>query len=94
MDKYMLPCLNKKLFGVECMGCGIQRSISLIFQGEFSEAFHMYPAIYTLILLFSIIAFNLVKSFKYAYKIIFPLAILNCIIIISSFVIKTFFSHH
>jgi len=40
----MLPCLNKKLFGVDCMGCGLQRAIALIFQGEFVAAFQMYPA--------------------------------------------------
>ncbi|MGB0186631.1 MAG: DUF2752 domain-containing protein, partial [Flavobacteriaceae bacterium] len=23
----MLPCLSKTLFGFECMGCGLQRSL-------------------------------------------------------------------
>ncbi|WP_375240011.1 DUF2752 domain-containing protein, partial [Aurantibacter sp.] len=46
----MLPCLNKKIFGFECMGCGMQRSTLLIFKGEFINAFKMYPAIYTLLL--------------------------------------------
>ena len=89
-EEYMLPCLNKKLFGIECMGCGMQRSIFLVLKGDFIEAFHMYPAIYTLILLFGIIVFNMFKNFKYAGKIILVLAILNGLIIISSFIIKTF----
>ncbi|MCF7569311.1 DUF2752 domain-containing protein [Sabulilitoribacter arenilitoris] len=89
-EEYMVPCLNKKLFGIDCMGCGMQRSISLIFYGDFVEAFYMYPAIYTLILLFGVIAINSFKSFKYANKIIIILAILNAIIIIGNFIIKTF----
>ncbi|GAA3580159.1 DUF2752 domain-containing protein [Snuella lapsa] len=89
IEDYMLPCLNKKLFGVECMGCGMQRSVSLLLQGHFTEAFHMYPAIYTLILLFGIIAYNSFKDFKNANKIILTLAILNAIIIIGNFLIKT-----
>ncbi|MFA7446524.1 MAG: DUF2752 domain-containing protein, partial [Flavobacteriaceae bacterium] len=45
MEDYMLPCMNKKLFGIDCMGCGIQRSVALLLRGEFVEAFYMYPAI-------------------------------------------------
>ncbi|MFG6686133.1 DUF2752 domain-containing protein [Mariniflexile sp. HNIBRBA6329] len=86
----MLPCLNKKFFGFECMGCGFQRSISLILHGEFVEAFYMYPAIYTLLLLFAIITLNFFKNFKNANAIIFILAVLNAIVIIANFIIKTF----
>lgn len=89
----MLPCLNKKLFGVDCMGCGMQRSISLILHGNFVDAFYMYPAIYTLILLFGVIAVNTFKNFKYANKIIIILAILNVVIIIGNFILKTFITN-
>lgn len=88
----MLPCLNKKLLGIECMGCGLQRSISLILHGEFTAAFYMYPAIYTLILLFGVVAINTFKNFKLANKIILILAILNVLIIIGNFILKTFFN--
>jgi len=89
-EEYMLPCLNKTLLGVECMGCGIQRSVALIFQGEFTAAFHMYPAIFTLILLFGFIALNFFKNYKFAGKVIIPLAIINVVIIIGNFILKTF----
>ena len=68
-EQFMLPCLNKKLFGIECLGCGMQRSISLIFQGEFVAAFNMYPAIYTIIILVLFIIFSLFKKIKYSQKI-------------------------
>lgn len=91
LEEYMLPCLNKKLFGIECMGCGLQRSFSLIFQGHFVDAFYMYPAVYTLILLFTIIGINTFKKFNYANKIILILAIINAIIILTNFILKTFY---
>ncbi|GAA4975334.1 DUF2752 domain-containing protein [Algibacter aquimarinus] len=91
-EEYMLPCLNKKLFGLDCLGCGMQRSVALIFQGEFVAAFNMYPAIYTLILLFGFIVINAFKNFKHGNKIILILAVLNAIIIITSFILKTFFN--
>ena len=89
-EDYMLPCLNKKLFGFDCMGCGMQRSVSLIVHGDFVDAFYMYPAIYTLILLFGFILINYFKNFKFANKIIITLAILNAVIIIGNFILKTF----
>jgi len=87
-EQFMLPCLNKKLFGIECLGCGMQRSILLIFQGEFVAAFKMYPAIYTIIILVLFIIFSLFKKFKYSYKIKMGLIFLNIIIIIASYFIK------
>lgn len=91
IEDYMLPCLNKKFFGFECMGCGLQRSIVLILKGEFVAAFFMYPAVYTLIALFGFIAINTFKGFKNGTKIITILAILNVITIIVSYLIKLYF---
>lgn len=93
MEEYMLPCLNKKYLGFECLGCGIQRAIALILQGEFIAAFKMYPAIYTLILLFVLIGIHAVKNLKFGNKLITVLAIINGFIIVTSFIIKTFITN-
>ena len=87
-EDYMIPCLNKKLLGFECLGCGLQRSVSLLFQGEFLAAFKMYPAIYTLIPLILIIGINIFFKFKNANKIINVLAIATVAIIIINYIIK------
>ena len=87
-EDYMIPCLNKKLFGFECMGCGLQRSISLIIHGDFIAAFYMYPAIYSLIALFCCISINIFFKFKHATKLINSLAIVTISIIIINFIIK------
>ena len=87
-EQFMLPCLNKKLFGIECLGCGMQRSLVLVFQGEFLAALKMYPAIYTIIILVLFIIFSFFKKFKFSQKIKMGLIILNAIIIIISYFIK------
>lgn len=87
-EDYMLPCLNKKLFGIECMGCGLQRSISLVLQGDFKDAFLMYPAIFVLIPLALTIVASFFYKFKYANKLINTLAIISLIIIIISYIVK------
>jgi hypothetical protein len=88
LEDFMMPCLNKQLFGVECLGCGIQRSTVLLFKGEFILAFKMYPAIYTLLLLALFLIFNLFRKFKYDYGLKMGLISLNVAIIVISFLIK------
>ncbi|WP_275316626.1 DUF2752 domain-containing protein [Tenacibaculum bernardetii] len=88
LEEYMLPCLNKKLFGVDCLGCGIQRALSLLIHGEFIAAFKMYPAIYTLLILAFFIVINFFYKVKNGQKIIFTLAVINVLIIVISYSIK------
>ena len=86
----MLPCLNKTLTGMDCPGCGMQRSIVYVTQGEFEQAFFMYPAIYTLILLLaSIVIFNFI-NYEKSTKIIIGLIYVNAAIIIVNYLIKIF----
>lgn len=87
-EDFMLPCLNKKLFGIECLGCGIQRAVVLMFKGEFVAAFQMYPAIYTLFLLAIFLIFNLFVKFKHSETIKMGLIALNVIIVVIGYLIK------
>lgn len=78
----MLPCINKAVFGIDCMGCGMQRSIALLASGEFVSAFKMFPAIYSLLLLLLVVGLNIFVKFKYAHHIKMGLIILNGVIIV------------
>ncbi len=86
----MLPCLNKEIFGLECLGCGIQRATAYLFKGEFILAFKMYPAIYTLILLIFFLVISLFFKIKHSEKIKAGLLILNLIIILINYLVKNF----
>lgn len=87
-EDFMLPCLSKQILGMECFGCGLQRATLLVFQGEFIEAFKMYPAIYTLIMFALFLGYNLLFKIKYSEKIKLILVVLNIIIIVISYLIK------
>lgn len=93
MEEFMLPCLNKQLFGFDCIGCGAQRALLLVFKGEFSAAFTMYPAIYSLLLLLFFIVLNFFVKFKKAMLIKNGLIIATAAIMIISyyFKMKTYF---
>jgi len=87
-EDFMLPCLSKQILGMECFGCGLQRSTLLIFRGEFIAAFKMYPAIYTLIMFALFLGFNAFFKIKYSEKIKITLVVLNIIIIVISYLLK------
>ncbi|MBU7569964.1 MAG: DUF2752 domain-containing protein [Flavobacterium sp.] len=88
MEEYMIPCMNKKIFGVDCLGCGTQRALGLIFKGEFVDAFHMFPAIYTTILFFMVLGLNFIDKARNYHKAIISLAIINAVIMVISYIYK------
>lgn len=84
----MLPCMHKKLFGVECMGCGTQRALYLLLQGDIVGAFKMYPALFTTLLLFIFIFLHFIDKKRKYHKIIIFLAIVNAIIMVFAYIYK------
>ncbi|MEG0927109.1 MULTISPECIES: DUF2752 domain-containing protein [Chryseobacterium] len=90
IEDFMLTCPSKKFLGVECLGCGAQRAIVLVFEGKFSEAFHMYPAVYTLLLFFLTLGLSFIdKKRKYTH-VLLGLIVINLIIAIVSYIYKHF----
>ena len=89
LEKWMLTCPWKSI-GLECFGCGFQRAIILILKGEWIAAFYMYPAIYTLLLMFATLGLHLKFDFKNGTKVLHFLFWTNIILIIGSY----FFKHN
>lgn len=88
LEDYMLPCMNKKLFGFDCPGCGLQRSVIHLIKGEFGAAFEMYPAIYPIIFLFAFLFLNRFVTFKYSNQITIGLMISTVAVILINFTLK------
>ena len=88
MEEYMLPCVHKKIFGIDCFGCGTQRALFLIAEGEFVAAFKMFPAIYTTILFFIFVGLNFLDKKRDYNKMLIFLAITNATIMIISYFYK------
>lgn len=91
MEDFLLPCLNKQLFGFDCLGCGAQRALVLVFKGELLSAFKMYPAIYTILLLLLFLLINLFVKFRGDWHVKAGLIILNAVIIITAYIYKVSF---
>jgi hypothetical protein len=88
LENNMLSCPYKKYFGLDCFGCGMQRSFFALLKGSFVESFCLYPALIPMIFLFLFLTAHLIFKFKNGanflkYNFIFVVAI-----VIVNFVLK------
>lgn len=88
LEQYMIPCLTKTLFGVNCFGCGFQRSLLLLLKGQLIEAFWMYPGIYPMIVFGILILLSKFYDSRYIQKGIHIFGILSIIVIIINYIVK------
>ena len=88
LEDYMLPCLNKQLLGIDCPGCGLQRSVDLLFHGEFFAAFQMYPAIYPILLLLTFLITSSFVKLQYSRQIKMALILITAGTILVSYLLK------
>jgi hypothetical protein len=87
----MLPCFSKTLFGIECLGCGFQRALFLLFKGNFLAAFNMYPAIYTSLIFFGAVALHFLDKAKNHNKLLWVSGIINAVFMIGGYYYKHFY---
>lgn len=90
INDFMFTCPSKKFLGVECLGCGAQRAILLVFEGKFTEAFQMYPAVYTLLLFFFTLGLSFIDKKRKYGNILMIMIIINLIIMVIGYMYK----HH
>ncbi len=53
LQNHLLRCPFKYLTGIDCPGCGFQRSVLALIQGDIHKSFMLYPATIPLLLFFA-----------------------------------------
>lgn len=91
LERYLLPCTNKMIFGFDCPGCGLQRAVLLLLEGRFAEAFQMFPAVYSTVVLFTFIGLHFVDRHRSYHKKIIVMAIVNTVVLIAAYLFKIIF---
>ncbi|MBR5983649.1 MAG: DUF2752 domain-containing protein [Bacteroidales bacterium] len=88
LEHHLLPCPIKHFFGIECPGCGMQRSIIELLKGNILDSIMLYPPLIPMIILFAILIVNLkinstawLKALKYTF-------IANLTIIFTNYIFK------
>jgi hypothetical protein len=93
-NDWMLPCMSKKITGMDCPGCGIQRSISFLLEGNFTDSFLMYPGLLPISVLFGYLILDFFIDLKSSEKIKLLLTFIALGTVITSYAIKMFFRYY
>jgi hypothetical protein len=54
-DNFFLPCPLKYLTGIDCPGCGFQRSVAALTHGNLKESLNFYPPAIPLMITLAIV---------------------------------------
>lgn len=84
----MLPCMSKQLLGLECPGCGLQRAVALLLDGQLAESFVMYPGLYPMLLFFGFAALDRFANFRQGPRITSALGLLTAGAILVNYLLK------
>jgi hypothetical protein len=88
LEHHMLKCPYKMLTGIDCPGCGIQRSFLEMLKGNFTESLSLYPALLPIIFTFIFLVLHLKYKFKNGAKVLQYAFIASTAIVLVSFIIK------
>jgi hypothetical protein len=53
LQNHLLPCPFKYLTGIDCPGCGFQRSLLALLHGDVQKSFALYPPAIPILLFFA-----------------------------------------
>ena len=68
INNFMIDCVWVNTFGIECPGCGFQRSLILFVKGDILASIKMFPAMLPMIILFIALFFHLKFKLKYGAR--------------------------
>jgi hypothetical protein len=88
LEKLMIPCLWKSIFHIDCPGCGLQRSVFLLFRGDLAESLRMYWATIPILLMLIFLAFHIKFHFAKGNRILVWMYCGNAVLIICHYIYK------
>jgi hypothetical protein len=88
LDRFLLSCVNKKIFGIDCLGCGLQRALIQVFECDFKKAFFQFPAIYTTLLFLLVLALHFADETRNYSKALEATAVANGAVMLLAYFYK------
>jgi hypothetical protein len=86
--RYLIPCPFRKITGVDCPGCGFQRSIIALLQGDIMQSIAYYPATLLLLSVFAYMLLNNKFKFSNYTSVKKWMFMASAFLIFSSYIIK------
>jgi hypothetical protein len=90
LKSHLLTCPSKHFLHLDCPGCGLQRSIVALLEGDIVQSIQLYPATMPLFFTFILTALHLKFNFKQGALVIKWSYILTALIIVIFYFYKIF----
>ena len=84
----MLDCMWVKTLGTQCPGCGLQRSMIFLLEGNLKDSLITYPALIPTIILLVYLMLHLIFKFKKGHKWLIFIFIITALIMALNYLKK------
>lgn len=91
LERNQGACFYKKYFGIECPGCGMQRSFIELLKGNLLDSIILYPALLPMMFMFFYLGAHLIFKFEKGYLVLKISFIFTVVIILLNFILKQIF---
>jgi hypothetical protein len=88
LESHQGACTFREHAGIDCPGCGLQRSVLALLRGDLVESFLQFPALLPVMAMFLFLGIHLVFKLKNGAFLLKVLFIGNVSIIILNYVLK------
>ncbi|MNK15533.1 hypothetical protein D3C87_336770 [compost metagenome] len=90
LEDHLLACPFKKMTGLDCPGCGLQRSVLALLKGDVVASFKFYPPTLAIIGLLVFMLLHLKFDFKNGALVIKAMYIFTTAVIIINYIYKVY----
>jgi hypothetical protein len=88
LESHQGTCSFREHAGIDCPGCGLQRSILTLLRGDLVESILQFPALLPLVTMFVFLGIHLVFKLKHGALVLKVFYITNISIIILNYIYK------
>lgn len=88
LESHEGSCAFREHTGIDCPGCGLQRSIIALLKGDVIESILLFPALLPLLAMFAFLGIHLVFRLKHGAFFLKLLYISNALLILGNFIFK------
>lgn len=88
LESHMMACPYKSHFGIDCPGCGLQRSFIELLKGNLVESFVLYPALLPMLGMFSFLVLHIIFKFKHGAAILKFTFVSIWVVVLAAYTLK------
>ena len=88
LEQHMFTCPSKKMFLLDCPGCGLQRSLLALLKGDIVLSWKLYPPTLFVLLTLAILVVHLIFNLRNGAVVLKFLFIITLLIMTVSYIYK------